>query len=220
MQDAIAAFLLAPLWAQSAMVAFALLLLVSVAAPFLTNRRFRRRFTAIAQALGARAPRGNEPATIPVTIDDRAFEVRHVLMTSTRNSSYRGPQGHLLITATRLRGERWPLHQVDISIIGKLLARLGGAGHPTGDPDFDARFRVREDGLKVREKWLDAAVRAQVIHVYDGIPSDSLVTMQEGELRVTLRDPWTGMDGAAIRSLLERQVALAAALERTSSARH
>ncbi|HVW05162.1 MAG TPA: hypothetical protein VHB78_09140 [Vicinamibacterales bacterium] len=138
------------------------------------------------------------------------------MMYTGRNSSYRGPQGHLLITATRLDGNRWPLHQVDISVMGKWLSRLAGGGAATGAPDFDARFLVREDGMKVREGWLDAEVRRQVIYVYDGISSNSVIAMQEGELRVTLREPWTGVDGAAVRSLLERQIALAAALESTS----
>jgi hypothetical protein len=104
-QDAIAEFLRAPLWAQMAMAAFALLAVVSVAGPFFKKRRFGGRFNAIAQALGAPSRSARRwPRTFPVTIDGRAFEVRHDSMHTSRNSSYRGPQGHLLITATRLDG--------------------------------------------------------------------------------------------------------------------
>ncbi len=220
MQDAIAEFFHAPLWAQIAMAGFALMVVYFAVGSFFTKRRFSNRFAAIAQGLGAPSPKGlSWPVTFPVTIGERAFEVRHALMYTSRNSSYRGPQGHLLITVTRLGGDRWPLHQVDINTMGKLLARLAGGVQTTGDADFDARFLVREDGLKVREGWLDADVRRQVMHIHEGIPSDSLISMQEGELRVTLREPWTGMDGAAVRSLLERQSGLAAALERTASPR-
>jgi len=221
MRDAIAELLRAPLWAQITIAAFAVLFVVSVTGSFFRKRRFRGRFTAIAEALGAPSPTSRRwPVTFPVTIDGRAFEVRHALIYPSKHSSYRGPHGHLLITATRLDGDRWPLHQVDISTMGKLLSRMAGGVLSKGDPDFDARFLVRQDGMKVREGWLDTAVRRQVTHVYDGIPSNSLIAMQEGELRVTLREPWTGIDGAAVRSLLERQTALAAALERTSSVSH
>ncbi|MEO6237055.1 MAG: hypothetical protein ABIQ52_08650 [Vicinamibacterales bacterium] len=221
MQDAVAEFLRAPLWAQIAMVAFALGLVVSVTGSFFAKRRFRGRFMAIAQTLGARVPNGSGwPATFPVTIDGRAFEIRHALVSTGRNSSYRGPHGHLLTTATRLYGERWPLHQVDISLMGKLISRITGGTPSTGDPGFDARFRLREDGLKVRAGWLDAAVRDEVTRVFDGIPSDSLIAIQEGELLITLREPWKGIDGTAVRALLGRQVALAAALQRTASGRH
>jgi hypothetical protein len=55
-QDAIAEFLRAPLWAQIAMAAFALLVVVSVAGPFFKKRRFSGRFKAIAQALSASSP--------------------------------------------------------------------------------------------------------------------------------------------------------------------
>ncbi len=221
MQDAIAEFLRAPIWAQIAMVAAALFLITAVTGSFFAKRRFRGRFTAIAQALGAPVPNGSGwPVTFPITIEDRAFEVKHALMHTSKNSSYRGPRGHLLITATRLTGDRWPLHQVDISMMGKLVSRITGGMHSTRDPDFDARFLVREDGLKVRERWLDAAVRDRVTRVFDGIPSDSLIAIHEGELRITLREPWTGIDGTAVRALIVRQAALAAALERTSSARH
>lgn len=221
MQDAIDEFLRAPRWAQIAVAVFALLVVGSVTGSLFAKLRFRGRFKAIAHALGAPLPKTMRwPVTFPITVDERAFEVRYNLMFTSRNSSYRGPQGHLLITATRLGGNRWPVHQVDISTMNKLLARMAGGVYATGDSEFDARFLVREDGMKVREGWLDAAVRRQVTHLYDGIPSDSLIAMHEGELRVILREPWTGMDGAAVRSLLERQRALAIALERTSSSRH
>jgi hypothetical protein len=217
MQDAIAEFLRAPLWAQVAMTAFVLVIAASAAGSYVTRRRFRGRFTAIAQALGARAvPSRGAPASFQSSVNGRLFEVRYEHINNARQESHRGPEGHLLFTSTRLDEPGRP-HQVEITVAGALVSRLSASLQATGDRDFDARFVVREDGPPVRDGWCDAEVRQRIVELYDGIAPDSRLAIGDRRLLVTLREPWTGIDGTALRSLLERQAALAMALERSPS---
>lgn len=217
MQDAIAGFESAPLWAQLAIVLFAVLVVVALVEPSVRKRRFRRQFDAIARGLGQEPPSSSQewPLTFPTGVDDRAFEVRHDLRSS--GGSYRGPRGYLLLTATRLAGTRWPMHQVDVLRRGRLAWLRGG--QPTGDPEFDARFLVVEDGLPVREGWLDDATRKEIARFLDEAPRPGVLWIHEGELLFTMQEPWTGVDGPVVRTLLQRQAALASALERTAGSR-
>lgn len=109
------------------------------------------------------------------------------------------------------------MHQVDIRTVGRLGAWLARRTSPTGDADFDARFLVIEDGLPAREQWLDAATRTAIAQFFDAVPVPGVVWIREGELTFTIEPPWKGVDGAALRSLMERQGTLVSALDRTAA---
>jgi len=216
-QDAIAGFQAAPLWARVAMVAFAVMAVVAVFGPSFRHRRFRRRFDALAQELGQQPPAGRGwPVLFPISGDGRAFEIRHDFRSRGKRSSYRGPTGYLLLIATRLAGTKWQMQQVDLTRLEGRLARLLTRTRLTGDSDFDARCVVVEDGVPVRDGWLDAATRQEVARFLSMAPAPGIVWIREGELLCIAEDPWAGVDGPFIRALLGRQAALAAALERTA----
>lgn len=218
MQDAVAAFQIAPLWAQIAMVLFAAMAAIAVIQPTVRRRTFRRRFDAIAQSLGQRAPTTRElPFGFSVSIGGRPFEVRHDLRSTSRGGSYRGPSGFLLITATRLTSTRWAMHQVDIKKLGKIGSWLVSGKRLTGDAEFDARFVVIEDGLPARDGWLDAATRKAIARFFDEASAPGVLWLRDGELSFTMPDTWPPADGVAMRALLEHQNALAAALDRTAA---
>jgi hypothetical protein len=216
MQDAIAGFQSAPVWAQIAMGLFAALVVAALVQPTLRRRKFRRGFDAIARGLEQPPPSSRRwPAAFRVRVHERDFDVRHDLRSSSRGGSYRGPTGYLLITATRLASDRWSLHQVDISKPGRLASWLAGGKRPTGDADFDARFLVVEDGLPARDGWLDAPTRKAIAQFLDEAPRPGVIWIREGELQFTMQGDWSGLDGPAIRALLQRQGALASALDRS-----
>jgi hypothetical protein len=216
-QDAIAGFQAAPVWAQIGMVFFAFTVVVFMVEPSIRRWKCRGQFDAIAGGLEQPRPAGRGlPAMFSITIDGRAFEVRHDLRSSSRGSSYRGPSGFLLITATRLASDRWAMHQVDMSVLNKRLAWLVSSKRLTGDAEFDARYLVVEDGLPVRETWLDAETRAAIARFLDAAPIPGLIWIRERELQFIMQTPWTGVDGPVMRALLERQGALASALDRSA----
>lgn len=219
-QDAIAGFQTAPPWAQIAMVLFAAMVLVAFVGPSVRHRKFRRHFDAIARELGqgASSTRG-WPVAFSVSVDGRAFKITHDFRSTSRGGSYRGPTGYLLIAATPLASDRWSMHQVDISRIGRLGSWLVSRKRLTGDADFDARFMVVEDGLPARDGWLDAATRTDIAQFLDMAPLPGVIWIREGQLLFTMQDPWTDVDGPAVRALLGRQGALVTALDRTTAAR-
>jgi hypothetical protein len=213
MQDAIAGFVEAPLWAQGAMVFFAVIAVLMVFGPSVAKRRFRRKFNAIAHALGTQ-PRGKDwPYTASHQVDGRTFTLTHDYRGSGKGSSYRGPRGYLLTVSTPLAGSGWGMHQVDVMKVGGRLSRLIQRGTPTGDAEFDARFAVVEDGLPVRHRWLDADTRRALAAFFDIAPLDGTLWIREGVLSFIMCDPWTGLDGAAIERLLQQHATLAQALE-------
>lgn len=86
MQDAVAAFQVAPLWAQIGMVLFAAMVVVALVEPSVR----RRRFDAIAQGLGQQVPPNRKlPIGFSVSVGGRAFEVTHDLRSTSRGGSYR-----------------------------------------------------------------------------------------------------------------------------------
>ena len=219
MQEAVDGFRSAPLWVQAGLVLFALTFVAMVVGPMLRHRRFRSRFDAVAGELAQKPPTGRGwPVAFPITAGSRTFEIRHDLRQSGRQGSYRGPSGYLFTTATMLGGTRWPLHQVEVERLDGVLARLVSAHRPTGDPDFDARFMVVQDGQHVRPGWLDRETRQSIATFFDGVAVPGLLWIRAGELQYIIQDPWTAVNGPAVRTLLERQAALATALERTAEA--
>jgi hypothetical protein len=218
MQDAIAGFQAAPFWVQIAMVLFATMAVVSLVGPSVRKRKFRGRFNTIARRLGADPPGGDRPFTISLDVDGRTFNVTYDFRGGRTAGSYRGPTGYLLTTSMRLAGRRWPMHQVDVKKSNKFLSRLVSSRIGTGDPDFDARFAVFEDGIPVREGWLNGETRSALVSFLDSAPLQGALWIQEGALQYIMSNPWTGLDGPVVKALLQRQAALAAVLERAGSA--
>ena len=215
MDDALAAFLAAPPWAQVAMVLFACTFVVMVVEPSLTRRKYASALAALAAAAGATTTRRDEfTEWFTLEVEGRPFEVRREFRVRGR-SSYRGPTGHLLVTATPLAGRRWELHQVDIRP-GRVSSLFGGRPYSTGDASFDARFVVMQDGVPVREGWLDAPTRAAVTAFFDQPAATGPVWVQEQQLQHLADGTWRRLDLAALTSLLRQQAALATALERTA----
>ena len=104
------------------------------------------------------------------------------------------------------------MHQVDVRRLDAIFSRLVSGMRPTGDPEFDARFFVLEEGLPVRDGRLDEATHAQFARFFDQMPVEGAIWTREGELLFTIPEPWKGVDGPVMRSLLERQAALASVL--------
>lgn len=216
MADALAGFLAAPLWAQVAIVLLAGAFAVMMVAPRVTQRRHAAALAALAAAAGARTSRRDEfTEWFTLEVDGRAFEVRRELRSSSRGGSYRGPTGHLLVTSTPLAGSRWSAFQVDITP-GRVPSWLGGPPHATGDAAFDGRFVLKQDGVPVREGWLDAPTRAAVSAFFDEPAATGPVWVQEQRLQHLADATWPRLDLPALTALLRLQAVLATALERTA----
>jgi hypothetical protein len=209
----------APTWAQAGIALFVVSIVVTLVGPGLTRRRYRRRFDALARDFGTTGVSKLDEftATFPVFIDGRVFDVRREYRARSRGGSYsyRGPTGHLLVTSTPLAGDLWEYHHVDIAV-GRVSALFGGPQFTTGDAAFDARFDVRHDGVPVRERWLDDPTRAAVTSFFDTPGASGLVWVREQQLQHLVSAPWPGLDGTSLKVLLQRQAALATALERTA----
>lgn len=217
MTEFIDAFRAAPVWAQILVPLVAVAMLAAVVESPIRRRRARLAFDRLAEQAGAAiTPIDWVTATFPMGVAGRRFEVRrewHSRAYSTGSNSWRGPIGHLLITSTPLAGSRWELHQVDIATLSAAARRSSDL--TTGDATFDARFRVRQDGVPVRDGWLDAATRQAVSRLFDTPGVTGPVWVQGQSLQVLRAEPWTGVDASALRRVLEAQAALAAALEHT-----
>lgn len=217
LQDAIAGFQEAPRWAQIAMVLLALTFVWMMLGSSLTRRKHRRHFTALVCGLAGSPPSSRDwPFISRLDAAGRSFQLRHDLRFTSRNSSYRGPTGHLLITATRLSGDRWKMHQADVQPITKWLSKWASRVSRTGDADFDGRFIVREDGLPAREGWLDTPTRQAITEFFAAAPKPGVIWIREGDLQYLISQPWTDLDAPAARRVIEAQAVLADALERSA----
>jgi len=218
MQDLLAGLQAAPFWAQMAMAFFALMVLVMAIEPQVGHRRARRRFAALAAARGATITPGHDAfaASFSLAHAGRSFAVKRELRGGPRGSSYRGPRGHLLIVETPLAGSRWTSHGVDIAQRGS-LAKVLTSPMKTGDTVFDDRFTVWQDGVPVREGWLDQPARSAVTAVFDlpAIAGDGTLWVQEGRLQF-LSDRPGSIDDAALASLVAAVATVAAQFERTA----
>ena len=217
MQEALIELRAAPLWAQIALACFASAALYMLVAPSVDSRRYARRFKTLSTAFGREgAPLSDQSFT--AMVGERQFEVKHVYRTSTTSvGTTRGPYGHLLVSSTMLAARRWELHGVDIVRGGvRLRKALGHRLLTTGDAEFDAKYAVREDGIPIRERWLDQATRAAIANFYELPSATGTIWIQEGRLSHLISSPWKGVDGASLQALLTRQAALASALERTA----
>lgn len=202
-----------PVWARIGLSLFALAFVVMMVEPRVTRRRVAAALARLATAAGAAVTRRDAfTEWFTITVEGRPFEVRREYRMRGR-SGYLGPTGHLLVTSTPLDGSRWELHQVDIATL-KTAARR--AGDPvSGDAAFNARFGVRQDGVPVREGWLDAPTRAAVTALFDTPGVTGPVWVQGQRLQVLRPEPWADLDGPGLTRMLQAQAVLAAALERT-----
>lgn len=214
----LASFLELP-WPAQAMTVLAALFLVFVlktmAGGLLVRSRHRAHFEALARSIGAPLTTRGDTRSFTMRVAERSFGIRHELRSSS--GSYRGPAGDLLVIGTRLEAHRWELHQVDFD--PQLVRARKLFGHnllSSGDPAFDQRVAVREDGIPVRDGWLDRAVRDAVLRVYDLPDAQGRMWVQEQELTHISRAPWTTIDASGLRERLSRIAAVADALERTA----
>lgn len=91
-----------------------------------------------------------------------------------------------------------------------------GQGRPR-DATFDRRFIVWQDGVVVRDGWLDDPTRAAFTGLFD-VPSMAdagTVWVTAGRLQV-FHDTPKALDAQRLEALLGRVSTLATALERTS----
>lgn len=217
MQDLVAGFLAAPLWAQIGMAFFAVMLLVMLVEPRLKQRKYTAALAALAAAAGAPTTRRDQfTEWFTLEVEGRRFEVRREYRVRGRGtSSYRGPTGHLLVTSTPLAGSRWQTHQIDI-VPGRVLSFFGGSRFQTGDAAFDGRFVVRQDGVPVRDGWLDTPTRTAVTAFFDQPAATGPIWVQDQQLQHIADATWHTLDLAALTALRRRQAELATALERTA----
>lgn len=217
MSELIAGLQAAPLWAQIGMALFVLAFLVMLIEPRLKRRKYAAKLTALATAAGAPTTRRDEfTEWFTIEVDRRAFEVRRELRVRGRGTtSYRGPTGHLLITSTPLSGSGWEMHQIDV-MPGRLPGFFGPTPLATGDTAFDNRFMTVQDGVPVREGWLDAPTRAALTTFFDAAGVTGRVWVQAQQLQHVAVEPWNVTDWATLHGLLRQQAALATALERTA----
>lgn len=216
MQEAFVELARAPVWAQLMMALFALMAVAALVVPSLSTRRHERHFEAIAGELGESAARaGDGRRSLALTAENRAFEVMLSHRGGSSGANYRGARGHLLELATVLRGNGWSMHQVDIARVRKLADAISGTtATPSGDAEFDKSFRVLEDGLPFRRRWLDAPTRDAIRALFDVLPPHAVVWLRAGNLVTIVATPWTRINGPAVRAILQRQAALASSLER------
>jgi hypothetical protein len=217
MTEIIDALRTAPPWAQILVPILVLTMLASVIEKPVRRRRARAAFARLASAAGAPVTTLDwVTETFPLEVAGRQFEVRREWHTRGHSGrhGYRGPVGHLLVTSTPLAGKRWELHQVDIATLDMAARR---ASDPlSGDATFDDRFRVRQDGVPVREAWLDAATCAAVTALFDAPGVGGPLWVHGQAVHLLRREPWWDVDLAALRRVLEAQAAVATALERTA----
>jgi hypothetical protein len=211
-RDALAGFRDAPLWAQVAMAAFAAGVVMHFVRAWREPRRHRRRFAALAHAAGATLePLGAGFHSFPATEAGRTFEVRHDYW--RRNPG--GPIGHVLLVTTDLTGTAWDAHWVEITRRPD-RGNLRESVVESGDAAFDARFDVRQDGVPVRDRWLDAPTRSAIARFHDETPGAARLLVDQGTLKHVAFSPWEGIDPSSLRTLLSGLAAVASALEETA----
>ena len=214
-QELTAGFQVMPFWAQIGVGFFVFTFLVMLVSPGVTRRRHAATLAVLAAAARATTTRQDAfTESFTVEVEGRRFEVRRELRSSGRGSSYRGPSGHLLITSTPLAGSRWEVFQIEV-LLGRLPKFFGPPPLATGDAAFDGRFMLRQDGVPVRDGWLDQPTRAAITAFFDTPWANGRLWVQEQQLQ-HLMSPWVGVDHESLVRLLRQQAALATALERTA----
>lgn len=117
-------------------------------------------------------------------------------------------RGWTVVTEVPLQGVS-ELHSADILPRMRLRRDVEAL-----ESDFDRNFKVRDAGYPLRDGRLNGRVRGAIAHFYAlELPLDRL-SIEEARLIHRSSLPLQRFDGAILRELLTRQVAVAAALER------
>jgi hypothetical protein len=161
--------------------------------------RRRRRFDALAQVMGGEvvAETGHR-WLFAVQVSGRPVEVRYWLLP-------KGPWH--LVTSVSLAGVS-ELHAVDIR------PRLGARVIDGRDADFERQVAVHDLGLPLREGWLQPGVRGALGHLFAHPLAGGTLSIEEGRLVLRSAVSLPQVDAGALRQLLDRLVATAAAVER------
>ncbi|MBL8299944.1 MAG: hypothetical protein JNN30_16515 [Rhodanobacteraceae bacterium] len=188
----------------------ALIAVMAVVGCWLLARTFasrrKQRFLAIAHALGGQPEMVNDYLiSFQATVGGRVFEVRcqHIGGGGQEGSGWT-PDWYL-VTSTQLRGVS-ELHSADIRPRSRPSA---AARVPTAED-----FVVRDAGYPLRNGWFtpDVARSLQAFYLAK-LPLEPL-SIEEGCLVHRSRPLLSRFDAAGLRSFLERQAVVAAALER------
>lgn len=136
-------------------------------------------------------------------MEGRSADVR----SEHRGGSGRGGGTWYVVTSVPLQGVS-ELHSVDIR------PRWRRRGAVETAEDFERCFAVNDAGYPLRDGWLNERVRRAIAHFYALELPLYLLSIEEG--RLIHRSPLSlrQIDGALLRDLLARQVAVAEALER------
>ena len=172
-----------------------------------SGRRRQARFAALAQSFGSRVVREEKSLSrFPVEVDGRSFDVRYQLIGRGVGSGGWTP-GWYVVTEVPLQGVS-ELHSAEIRARGKRPQSID-----PHDPDFEKYFTVHDAGYPLRQGWLNTHVRGAIAHFYAlELPLDPL-GIEEGRLIHRANVPVQRLDGALLREILTRQVAVANALE-------
>ena len=172
-----------------------------------SDRRRARRFADLAAALDREVVReGEYRSRFTIEVDGREVEVRHQHF--GRGAGATSSPGWQVLTSVPLRGVS-ELHSA-------LIAPRLGRGRPIDprDEDFERRFRIHDLGMPLRAGWLGPRVRAALAHFYAMELPLATLDLEAARLVHRGSEALLRLDAAAVRELLERQVALAETLER------
>jgi hypothetical protein len=168
----------------------------------LSERKRDRHFAALAAHRGAVVESISETSKrFSVAVADRKLHVGDRYQGGGIGS---GTGSRYLTVATPLRGHAWDLHSVRIR--KRFLAKSGAP--------FERRFKVEDLGFPMPDRWLTAEVRAGVEAVFAVGIGAAVIEIDAGALVHQAMASPVEVTPATLDSLLERQVALARAIER------
>jgi hypothetical protein len=169
--------------------------------------RRRRRFVEMAERLGAPVERqGKFLSRFSVEAAGRTFEVRDQHISGSTGAGWT-PDWYL-VTETKLRGVS-ELHAVEIRPRAQ-----GKASAASGSSALDEIFEIRDSGYPLPEGWLGGEVGRALLAFYAVPLYLEPLRLEESRLLHCSRHLLGKLGADGLRSLLERQAAVAKALER------
>ena len=170
------------------------------------ERRRGRRFAALAASVGRQPVRESEHRwSFTLEVDGRTVEVRHQHLSAGAGAE-RGA-GWQLLTVVPLRGVS-QLHSA------RIRRRFGRRRAAVDDARPGDGFAVQDFGMPLRPGWLGPRVAGALAGFYALELPLAPLDVEEGRLVHRAGERLLRIEGAALRQLLERQAAVAAALER------
>jgi hypothetical protein len=174
-----------------------------------SGRRRQARFAALAQSFGSEVVREGEfLSRFPVEVGGQAFDVRYQYI-GKGGGGGGWTAGWYVVTEVPLQGVS-ELHSAEIRARAGRPRVIDARGS-----DFERNFTVRDAGFPLRDGWLNDPVRGAIAHFYALELTLDPLAIEEGRLIHRAHLPLRRLDSAILRELLTRQVAVAAALERT-----